>query len=75
MMKCMTVLYGGVDRQTSTPHKSWNKMKGKKGMEQKNSSSRSYMYKINCLGTWMAQTICGLLGRPLHSVHMCTHRH
>ena len=30
LMKCTTVLHGGVYRQTSTPHKSGNKIKKKK---------------------------------------------
>ena len=30
LMMCTTVLHGGVYRQTSTPHKSWNKIKRKK---------------------------------------------
>ena len=30
LMKCTTVLHGRVCHRTSTPHKSWNKMKEKK---------------------------------------------
>ena len=34
-MMCMTELHGGVCHRTSTPHKSWNKMKEKKMLQRR----------------------------------------
>ena len=35
LMMCMTELHGGVCHRTSTPHKSWNKMKEKKMLQRR----------------------------------------
>ena len=48
-MKCMTVLRGGVCHRTSSPHKSWNKMKRKK----KKSYASVRLAVHTCMHSWV----------------------
>ena len=63
-MKCTTVLHGGVYRQTSTPHKSGNKMKRKKKM--------TGVWTHPCFGTLccVGEVADGLVEIVVHVVHV-----